>query len=66
MPGEHFRVQTLAFNLLARYPGETFQPYVGIGPALMLADINDIAKQQVAGAIGVSDECHVNSGGKKA
>jgi opacity protein-like surface antigen len=42
VPGEHFRVQSFAFNLLARYPGEKFQPYIGIGPALMLANVNDI------------------------
>jgi outer membrane protein W len=38
--GEHFRVHSIAFNLMARYPGERFQPYVGAGPALMVANIN--------------------------
>jgi opacity protein-like surface antigen len=43
VPGEHFRVDSIALNLLARYPGEKFQPYVGIGPAIMVANINDTA-----------------------
>lgn len=30
-------VTTFALNLLARYPGETFQPYIGAGPALFFA-----------------------------
>lgn len=38
--GEHFRVHSIAFNLLARYPGERFQPYIGAGPALMIANIS--------------------------
>ena len=30
-PGSHLRVTTVAVNLIARYPGTRFQPYVGIG-----------------------------------
>ena len=33
------RVATFAVNVLARYPGETFQPYVGIGGGVNVADI---------------------------
>lgn len=43
VPGEHFRVDSIAFNLLARYPGEKFQPYIGIGPAIMIANVHDIS-----------------------
>jgi len=38
--GERFRVHSIAFNLMARYPGERFQPYIGAGPALMIANIS--------------------------
>ena len=33
------RVAHFAVNVLARYPGETFQPYVGIGGGVNIADI---------------------------
>jgi opacity protein-like surface antigen len=33
------RVAHFAVNLLARYPGETFQPYVGVGGGVNAADI---------------------------
>lgn len=39
--GEHFRVTTLAFNLVVRYPGERFQPYAGAGPAIFFAQLKD-------------------------
>lgn len=29
--GAHFEVTTAALNLVGRYPGETFEPYVGVG-----------------------------------
>lgn len=31
VPGVHFRVTTIGLNLIARYPGRTYQPYIGIG-----------------------------------
>jgi opacity protein-like surface antigen len=34
------RVTTWAFNLLARYPGESFQPYAGVGLGLFFANID--------------------------
>ncbi len=37
--GTRMRVAHFAVNLLARYPGETFQPYVGIGGGVNVADI---------------------------
>lgn len=33
------RVAHFAVNVLARYPGETFQPYIGIGGGVNVADI---------------------------
>jgi len=39
--GAHFRVLTLAFNLIARYPGKTFQPYGGVGLGIFFAKISD-------------------------
>lgn len=37
-PGSDLRVTTLAFNLIARYPGERFQPYVGAGLGVFFAE----------------------------
>ncbi len=39
--GAHMRVRTVAFNLIARYPGEQFQPYAGVGLGLFFAKISD-------------------------
>jgi hypothetical protein len=36
-PGIHLRVTTVGVNLLARYPGRTFQPYVGVGVGTVIA-----------------------------
>jgi opacity protein-like surface antigen len=38
-PGAHTRMQTAALNVMLRYPGKRFQPYVGIGPAMYWARI---------------------------
>lgn len=35
--GTSQRVLTLAGNVMVRLPNETFQPYVGVGPAIMFA-----------------------------
>jgi opacity protein-like surface antigen len=35
------RVTTLAFNVIARYPGTLLQPYVGAGVGLFFADVGD-------------------------
>ena len=40
-PGIHFRVTTVGVNLIARYPGRTFQPYVGAGIGAAIAHIGD-------------------------
>lgn len=38
-PGIHMRVTNVGLNILFRYPGPTFQPYVGIGGAALIAHI---------------------------
>jgi opacity protein-like surface antigen len=46
IPGIHLRVTTIGVNLLARYPGRTFQPYVGVGVGTVIAHLNDSATTQ--------------------
>jgi opacity protein-like surface antigen len=41
LPGSHLRVLTTALNLLARYPGERFQPYLGLGLGVFFVRAND-------------------------
>ncbi len=43
VPGFHMRVTNVGLNLLARYPGVTFQPYAGIGAGAAIARIGDSA-----------------------
>ncbi len=43
VPGIHMRVTNVGINLIARYPGVTFQPYVGIGSGALIAHIGDSA-----------------------
>ncbi|MBH0204045.1 MAG: outer membrane beta-barrel protein [Nitrospira sp.] len=40
-PGIHMRVTTVGVNFIARYPGRTFQPYVGAGIGAGIAHIGD-------------------------
>jgi opacity protein-like surface antigen len=40
-PGIHMRVTNVGVNLVARYPGVTFQPYAGIGAGAAIARISD-------------------------
>ena len=46
VPGIHMRVTNVGVNLLARYPGVTFQPYAGIGAGAAIARIGDSATTQ--------------------
>jgi len=39
--GIHFRVTTVGVNFIARYPGRTFQPYVGAGIGAGIAHIGN-------------------------
>lgn len=41
IPGIHMRVTNVGLNIVFRYPGETFQPYAGIGGAVLIARIGD-------------------------
>lgn len=43
VPGIHMRVTNVGVNLLARYPGVTFQPYAGIGAGAAIARIGNSA-----------------------
>lgn len=42
-PGVHFRVTTVGVNFIARYPGRTIQPYLGVGIGAGIAHIGDTA-----------------------
>lgn len=41
IPGIHLGVTNVGINLLLRYPGQTFQPYIGIGGAALIARISE-------------------------
>ena len=36
-PGFHLGVTNVGLNVLFRYPGTTFQPYLGLGPGILIA-----------------------------
>jgi len=36
-PGIHLAVTNVGANVLLRYPGATFQPYLGLGPGILIA-----------------------------
>jgi opacity protein-like surface antigen len=36
-PGIHLGVTNVGANVLFRYPGTTFQPYLGLGPGILIA-----------------------------
>lgn len=39
--GTHMRVTTVGLNFIARYPGATYQPYVGVGGAMLIGHLSD-------------------------
>lgn len=41
VPGIHFRVTTVGLNLIARYPGRTYQPYIGIGGGVAIGHVGN-------------------------
>lgn len=43
IPGVHFRVTTVGLNLIARYPGRTYQPYIGIGGGVAIGHVGNSA-----------------------
>ncbi len=46
IPGIHLAVTNIGANILLRYPGVTFQPYLGAGPALLIARLSNSATTQ--------------------
>lgn len=56
-PGIHLRVTSVGINFLARYPGRTFQPYVGVGGGAVIAHVGNSGGVQsdtnVAGGLNV-------------
>ena len=39
-PGIHLGVTNVGANILLRYPGVTFQPYLGVGPGILIAHLS--------------------------
>jgi opacity protein-like surface antigen len=52
VPGIHLRVTNVGMNVMLRYPGQTFQPYAGIGGALLIAHISNSATTQSDSDVG--------------
>jgi opacity protein-like surface antigen len=40
VPGIHLAVTNIGANMLLRHPGTTFQPYLGIGPGILVAHLS--------------------------
>lgn len=45
-PGIHLAVTNVGANIVLRYPGVTFQPYLGAGPGIMIARLSRSAETQ--------------------
>ncbi len=45
-PGVHLAVTNVGANILLRYPGVTFQPYLGVGPAILIARLSRSVETQ--------------------
>lgn len=45
-PGIHLAVTNVGANILFRYPGVTFQPYLGAGPAILIARLSPSVETQ--------------------
>jgi len=52
IPGIHLRVTNVGLNFLLRYPGQTFQPYAGIGGAVLIAHLSDSATTRSNNDVG--------------
>lgn len=46
VPGIHLSVTNIGLHLLLRYPGVTFQPYLGGGPAVLVSRLSGSATTQ--------------------
>jgi opacity protein-like surface antigen len=62
VPGIHLRVTTVGVNFLARYPGRTFQPYVGAGPSMVIAHLGDSAANEIQSNTSVTTGWNVLAG----
>ena len=54
IPGVHLRLTTVGVNLLARYPGRTFQPYAGVGVGAVIAHLSDSAAADIQSTTSVN------------
>lgn len=52
--GGNMQVVTWAFNAIARYPHERFQPYAGLGLGLFFADLNTRSSEWDSGVPGLN------------
>jgi opacity protein-like surface antigen len=52
IPGIHLRVTNVGLNLILRYPGQTFQPYIGLGGALLISHLSSSATTQSDNDVG--------------
>jgi opacity protein-like surface antigen len=43
IPGIHLGVTNIGLHFLMRYPGPTFQPYLGLGPAILVSRLGSSA-----------------------
>jgi opacity protein-like surface antigen len=62
VPGIHMRVTNVGINVLFRYPGQTFQPYAGIGGAALIAHIGDSPANQSVSDSDVASGLNVLAG----
>jgi len=46
IPGIHMAVTNVGANILLRYPGVTFQPYLGVGPGILIARLSQSVTTQ--------------------
>ena len=53
IPGIHYRVTNIGLHLLVRHTGKTFQPYAGIGPAIMVSHLASSPTTQSDGDVTV-------------
>ncbi|HJT19893.1 MAG TPA: outer membrane beta-barrel protein [Nitrospira sp.] len=52
IPGIHLRVTNVGANVVLRYPGPTYQPYLGIGGAALVAHLDNSPTTQSDSEVG--------------
>jgi opacity protein-like surface antigen len=60
LPGFNNRVTVLAFNLIGRYPGKMFQPYIGMGPGLFFLRVRDAGGTESDTTVGFNAQAGLN------